>query len=230
MLNELITGIEKTPNGWEVKEENRFCENAENASVSFKDGSLIIRFEDKTYDYGNEQEIQNGIRQNEYKISDVNSTAILKPAEIEGKNASDAEWESYVVYNHLAYISDSDNVFTAAYIIGDIDKSSVLSIAIEPEINIFPVEKIGFSAFPDCGFLTQAVIPASIREIGNNAFENCAYLTSITIPIGVERMSYDVFKGCTNLTTINCAAASKPAGWDDNWLGNCGAQVNWGVN
>ena len=85
---------------------------------------------------------------------------------------------------------------------------------------------IGSSVFNNCTSLTSIEIPNSVISIGSGAFQNCTSLTSMEIPNSVTTIGAWAFSDCTSLT-INCAASSKPSGWDSKWnYSNC--PVFWG--
>lgn len=84
------------------------------------------------------------------------------------------------------------------------------------------------SAFKNCIHLETITIPKSVTIINTYAFGNCDSLKTLTIPSSVTSMEKYIFSHCDALSTIYCEAESKPAGWDDEWLGNCTATVVWG--
>ena len=98
----------------------------------------------------------------------------------------------------------------------------LISIAIPDSVT-----DIGSYAFANCTGLTDITIPNSVTSIGSYAFYNCTGITSITIPSSVEVMEIYVFYGWTSNQTINCEAAAKPDGWDDDWNYGCKAQIKW---
>ena len=84
--------------------------------------------------------------------------------------------------------------------------------------------------------LTSIMIPNSVKSIGKSAFRGCVGLVSVNIPSSVNRIGEGAFFGCVN-AIINCEAASKPDGWDDNWNQKStedeyyeGGKVVWGSN
>ncbi len=88
------------------------------------------------------------------------------------------------------------------------------------------VTKIGSQAFSDCSNIESIDLGTGVKIIQDHAFYNNA-LTSIVIPLNVEEIEFFIFSGCEKLTNIYCEAASKPAGWADNWNGRCNATVTW---
>lgn len=62
------------------------------------------------------------------------------------------------------------------------------------------VERIGMSAFSQCGNLTQITLPPYLREIAISAFEKSA-LTQIVIPDSVKKLE-TAFQYCTSLETV----------------------------
>jgi len=86
--------------------------------------------------------------------------------------------------------------------------------------------EIDAGAFSDCTGLETVTFPnlryrngggyRSIEGIGERAFANCSSLPSIIIPTSVTVIGIHAFVGCDALT-INAMAASKPAGWADDF-------------
>ncbi len=89
------------------------------------------------------------------------------------------------------------------------------------------VKSIGASAFADCKGLKTVTVPDSVTAIGDSAFSGCTGLTEIKIGSGVKNMDNNVFGGCSALTTITCKIASQPKSWNETWLGDCSAKVEW---
>ena len=88
-------------------------------------------------------------------------------------------------------------------------------------------ETIGGYSF-DKSTLCSVTIPESVKLIEKGAFSSTK-LKEVYIPENVERMEFGVFAGIDGLI-INCEAETKPAGWDEEWLGYCtNYQLNWGV-
>jgi hypothetical protein len=50
--------------------------------------------------------------------------------------------------------------------------------------------------------ITEAYIPASVKEIGPDAFGYCSELSKVTIEGAVENIGYNAFEGCTSLQSI----------------------------
>jgi hypothetical protein len=67
-----------------------------------------------------------------------------------------------------------------------------------------------------------------LTQIGAGAFCNQKKIKTVVIPGNFTTITGDIFSGCSALTDIYCLAASKPAGWNDHWLGDCTATVHWG--
>lgn len=103
------------------------------------------------------------------------------------------------------------------------DCEDLQSFTLSPEL-----KTIGKNAFERCVSFKITEIPPNVSEIGDGAFKLCSALTSVRIGQNVTVMGANVFDGCPNLTDIYCAASSKPAGWDEGWLGNCPGTVHWG--
>lgn len=94
----------------------------------------------------------------------------------------------------------------------------------------YGIKVIGDSAFSDCIYLTEVlvpdsvnyiedyafdyctslesiIIPASVKSIGHSAFESCHSLKSIIIPEGVEKLGDWAFSYCFNLESITLPAS-----------------------
>ena len=98
---------------------------------------------------------------------------------------------------------------------------SLTSVNISNSVTI-----IDDATFSYCSALTSITIPDSVTSIGSSAFESCSSLASVTIPISVANISRFAFSDLDSNAVINCEAASKPAGWDDDWT-DC-TNVVWG--
>lgn len=93
--------------------------------------------------------------------------------------------------------------------------------------NLTRLEKCSFS---DCS-LSNLNIPSSVTYIGNAAFEHNNF-SSLYIPITVTTIGNSPFFDCRNLDHIDCAASSKPSGFNSGWnYAQYGIfyDVNWGV-
>ncbi|MBQ5973001.1 MAG: leucine-rich repeat protein, partial [Oscillospiraceae bacterium] len=92
------------------------------------------------------------------------------------------------------------------------------------------LERIGQSAFFGCESLTKIVIPAKVKTVGMWAFRECGGIRSAVVPQSVTAMDSEVFTACGSLKNIWCVAASRPAGWAADWVGDneAGPAVRWG--
>lgn len=66
---------------------------------------------------------------------------------------------------------------------------------------VLTVTSIGEKAFEGC-YVTEFILPSTLKKINRFAFAKCNYLTSITIPASVYQLGYNPFKSCTHLTKI----------------------------
>ncbi|MDR1796743.1 MAG: leucine-rich repeat protein [Clostridiales Family XIII bacterium] len=90
------------------------------------------------------------------------------------------------------------------------------------------IEEIPESAFDYCEALEEIKLPAGLASIGKYAFAGTKSLPRFDIPIGVVSVGMGAFDEVG--FDIYCAAASKPAGWADNWTGTYfTGTVTWGV-
>jgi hypothetical protein len=107
----------------------------------------------------------------------------------------DAFWDSRITINSiilpesLKYIGK--NAFYGNHLLTDITITK-------------NVEKIGNSAFNQCGVLANVTFAegSKLKEIGDNAFYYCKELTSISLPNGLTRIGDDVFAACYKLTNM----------------------------
>ncbi len=90
------------------------------------------------------------------------------------------------------------------------------------------VKEIGDGAFANCTYLSTLRIEEGVQTFGNGVFSGCSYLQNVMLPADLTTVGENLFDGCSALKTINVCAPEKPAGWNDNWLGDCTATVNWG--
>lgn len=88
------------------------------------------------------------------------------------------------------------------------------------------VTSIGNLAFSGAA-LEELVLPGTLKTIGYGAFSECENLKTVKIPAAVAEIQGNVFGLCTSLTDIYCEAASQPAGWSEDWLTDCSAEVHW---
>ena len=65
-----------------------------------------------------------------------------------------------------------------------------------------PVTEIGERAFEECAFITDVVIPDSIKVINHQAFCGCSSLTGVSIPDSVVTIGGSVFADCKALEYI----------------------------
>lgn len=97
------------------------------------------------------------------------------------------------------------------------------------------ITEIGDFQFHNFENLTSVSIPNSVKTIGKYAFLGCRDLTSVFIPRNVTNVGERAFAECGYNNSmgfvINCEIASKPSGWNSQWLGsgdNSRIIVNWG--
>ena len=73
---------------------------------------------------------------------------------------------------------------------------------IEYQGELYVVNRIGESAFLDCGNLESILLPNGITYIEDYAFENCYNLSSVNIPQDVAYLANSAFSGCTGISSI----------------------------
>lgn len=101
-------------------------------------------------------------------------------------------------------------------------------------VTIQNATSIGYMAFYRCEKLTSVTLPDTLTKIGGDTFSYDKALSSIFIPASVTTMASEVFEYWTSDQTINCAASSKPEGWDAKWdyynySTPAKATINWGA-
>lgn len=77
------------------------------------------------------------------------------------------------------------------------------------------------SAFYNCQYLNEVIIPENVTTIGHQAFHNCLRLASITIPEGVTTIGMCAFQSCPSLLAIHIPASVTlidylAFGWDSS--------------
>jgi len=66
----------------------------------------------------------------------------------------------------------------------------------------YSISSIGQNAFADNKFLTEVILPNSIRQIGIGAFRDCSNLASVLLPENLTILEDSVFCGCSELKHI----------------------------
>ncbi len=116
-----------------------------------------------------------------------------------------AENEIYEpIYEEIKYsegLEFTSNGDGTCYVSG-IGTCTDTDIIIPPVHNGEAVTEIGFGAFMDCYYITNVIIPDSVKYIGSFAFINCSGITNITIPSSVKIIEHQAFEACINLRNI----------------------------
>ena len=89
------------------------------------------------------------------------------------------------------------------------------------------VTEIAAGAFSHCKFLARIDLPRGLRAIGEGAFAHCRDLFDVFIPARVKSVGKGAFSDCYDLSVIRAEAAEKPDTWNDEWLSDCSATVEW---
>ncbi len=105
---------------------------------------------------------------------------------------------TYVSYDDHIEITDCESVAT--------------TVTIPSEILNLPVTVIADSAFENCTYLSQVVIPDSVTEIGDYAFYGCSKLQGVSIPDTVTSVGNSAFRG-----TYIVDNQSGPVYYVSNW-------------
>ena len=145
----------------------------------------------------------------------------------------------------VAYALYSDNT---AKVIGCPD--DLTSVTISATVEGCKVTEIADRAFQNRSMITSITLPNGLLKIGDYAFASVHSLSGITLPDTLTHIGKFAFAYCNNvqktifipasvttiganafdnaaLTYIYTAHASKPAGWDEYWSSNSGAQIAW---
>ncbi len=90
------------------------------------------------------------------------------------------------------------------------DCTSLQTITIKENKDIYFVRTIEDDAFENCTSLTSVAIPEGFTKIGNYAFRGCTYLKTVSIPksiksIGAQSYNGQSFSGCVRLETVTFA-------------------------
>ncbi len=81
-----------------------------------------------------------------------------------------------------------------------VNREHVGTIIIPDSVNGYPVTSLGYYAFTDCTYVTEVILPDSIKTIKGNAFWNCTNLEKVNIPC--EFISSAPFRYCVNLKEV----------------------------
>lgn len=124
------------------------------------------------------------------------------------------KWESFVDANgdSLTIVSHTfaDGVGTVTF---DGDIASFGDAFYESEIEgveIPRVTQITEMAFYRDAYLTDVIIPDTVRSIGYNAFVMCNNLQEITLPSSVTSIGDYAFEDCSNLASVTVLATTPP--------------------
>ena len=71
------------------------------------------------------------------------------------------------------------------------------------------VTGIGYSAFSQCGNLTQITLPNTVTSLGEYAFAYCTSLTEIVLPPSLTTMGRYTFYDCVNLQKMTVPSSLK---------------------
>lgn len=96
-------------------------------------------------------------------------------------------------------------------------------VSLEKIIGMGGVVKLCDYAFSGCASLTDFKIGAV--TVGQGCFTACTSLASVEIGAAVITMGANVFTGCTALETIALDAKALRDNWDEEWLGDCTAEI-----
>ena len=124
-------------------------------------------------------------------------------------------YKSKVELNDFTYYLMDGEAEIVKY--NDLSNSVTIQDEIQIKDQIYKVTIINSKAFYKCSFLTEFIIPNTIKSIGYGAFCDCNALTTIIIPNSVISMGRGVFFGCSSLT-VYCETQFYPmSSWDFMW-------------
>lgn len=67
---------------------------------------------------------------------------------------------------------------------------------------VISTETISAGAFASCSFLTNIILPQSLKVIDSQVFQLCDSLKTINLPSGLTRLGTLAFQGCRNISTV----------------------------
>lgn len=104
---------------------------------------------------------------------------------------------SELLYEDLNYEITEDGSITITNCM-----QSAVTCTIPESIDGKTVTQIADSAFAECYFLEEVVIPDTVTGIGRQAFSACSALESVTMPSKITQLGAGVFDGCSELKTV----------------------------
>ncbi len=114
-----------------------------------------------------------------------------------------------------------------AYVIVGIGECTATELVIPAYHKGLPVRGVTLDALARCTMET-VLISDGVTVLEQGAFFACKNLKTVVISDSVSTVGFNVFALCASLTDIYCEAASKPAGWHNNWNAHSSANVHWG--
>lgn len=92
-----------------------------------------------------------------------------------------------------------------------IDPSTSGRVTIPETVEGYTTLYINDYSFSMCKYMTEIIIPNTVKRIGNRAFQGCSSLTTMTIPASIKEIGNDAFTGCTSLRSVTCLAQEPPS-------------------
>ena len=147
----------------------------------------------------------NGIGLNKnFVIYDYSDTLTQTYATTNGINFTAIDNEiPYYYYN--TYVNQNGE--TEAYI-SYVSKNFDGVVVLPNECNGYKITKIGDEAFKNCNFITEVVLPETIKIIEEEAFAGCQLLEKINLE-NVTSILYGAFENCSSLKEVNATKLSK---------------------
>lgn len=93
-------------------------------------------------------------------------------------------------------------------------KGTAGKMVIPSVIDGYPVTGIGDSAFLNCGVITEAVVPGSVKHIGPAAFQNCTNMGNLTLSEGLLSIERETFSRCSQLQAVTIPNSVTNVGYD----------------
>lgn len=165
------------------------CENLKNVTLN----QNISYIGEKAFGYSNNQKIENFI-----VYGYTNTEASVYCLENSLTFIEISEQLPYFYYEF--YFNNETGMVEIS--ISYVDKNFVGSFKLPSSYNGITISKIGESAFEDCNFITEIILPETIKTIDKRAFYNCENLVNINLE-NVTSIGESAFANCINLKEVS---------------------------
>ena len=75
-------------------------------------------------------------------------------------------------------------------------------VTIPQKAKNYKVTTITYSAFNNCKYLEEIIIPEGVTTIESNAFMSCKKLGNVTFPESLTKIGHQTFGFCSNITSV----------------------------